>query len=84
MDMVTSEDEETGEVSTKRVYLPTIMNKKDIEDIYPCVTEKGVLYKNISIIKKYTGDNYTVVGNYKTINNAIENISINKQKIGYR
>lgn len=81
LDIVTNENEETGKVTTQRLYLPTIMQKKDIEDISPCVTKLGVLYKNMSIITKYTGESYTVVGNYKKLTNIINNKDI--KKIGF-
>ena len=72
VDIVISENLETEEVETQKLYLPTTLHKKDIEKAHPGVTAKGKLYKNITNLKTYSGENYTVVGNYKDINKEIE------------
>lgn len=82
IDIIKSEDEETGEITTQKLYLPTIMLKKDIEDICPYVTTQGSLYKNVTLIKKYNGENCTVVGNYKNVSNIVHD-HITTNPIGF-
>lgn len=82
IDIIIDHNEETDEIKTQKVYLPIIMKKKDIEDVFPAFTNKGKLYKNISGLKKYHADPFLVVGNYKDI---IKKIEINNDKpIGYK
>jgi len=83
LDIVLDENEETGEVVTQKLYLPSILRKKDIEDINPGVTSVGRLYKNISNISTYSGKTYTVVGNYIQLNKKIEETDYGPNKIGY-
>lgn len=82
IDIVISEDEEADTVETQKLYLPTLMYKKDIERVHPGVAATGRLYKNIATIKTYSGDSHTVVGNYKDISNRLEKIEC-VPKIGY-
>lgn len=73
LDIVIDENEETGDVTTQKLYLPSLIYKKDIEDINPAVCANGRLYKNISNISTYSGKNYVVVGNYKELNQKVIN-----------
>lgn len=83
LDIPTKIDDETGNViETKKVYVPSVMSIKDIEEIGPGITTKGKLYKNISMIGKYSGENQIVVGNYNDIVNMINKDKV-RYKIGY-
>lgn len=66
-----------------RLYIPTIIKKGDVEMVSPSITQKGKLYKNLSVIKTYSGDSHIVVGNYKKLSVIVENKYISKQ-IGYK
>ena len=82
LDIVISEDTETGEQVTKKLYLPTYVYKKDVEDVHPGVASSGRLYKNISTLSTYSGANYTIIGNYKDINKRL-NKDDRPTNIGY-
>lgn len=71
------------EEPSTRLYIPTIVKKGDIEMVSPNITQKGKLYRNLSIIKTYSGDSHMVVGNYIKLSKIVEDKYTNKQ-IGYR
>lgn len=74
-------DPESEEVT--RLYLPTILKKSDVENVTPNMTKVGKLYKNLSVIKTYSGDVHTIVGNYKKLSLEIKDRYISKN-IGYK
>ena len=71
---------EEGEVYESLVLqnftLPSIIKKERISYIEPYYTEKGRLYKNVSILTYDNGEKFKVVGNYNEFNKIIK-------KIGY-
>lgn len=72
-----------GSNTVTRLYLPTILKKTDIENVSPNITQKGKLYNTMSVLKTYSGDNHTVLGNYKKISEELKNKYISKN-IGYK
>lgn len=66
-----------------RLYLPAILKRSDVENISPNITQSGKLYKNLSVLKTYSGDTHTVIGNYKTLSALIKDKYISKN-IGYK
>ena len=77
-------DEEGNILRDTKVYLPSILNSKDIEEICPEVTSRGTLYKTFSVIKKYNGEQFTVMGNYNDLNIRLIGGTKNKVIHGYK
>lgn len=84
LDIVLSENKETGELKTQKLYVPSFITKKDIEEVHPGITSKGKLYKNITVIKKYSGEAITVFGNYKILKERINDKHLNRKRIGFK
>lgn len=66
-------DEETGEVYNELILqnftCPIELNPMRISYVEPFYSDKGKLFKNVSVITYDTGEKMKVVGNYKVIVN---------------
>ena len=74
---VSKQDEEGNEIGFTSLYLPSIIEPKDVQEITPEFTSSGKIYKNVSNIKYYSGDYSTVMGNYKELNKRFKKERIN-------
>jgi hypothetical protein len=57
------------------VYIPILVNKRDIECISPFITKTGRLYKNVSILETH-GKNRTIAENYMSLRKRMSCIKV--------
>lgn len=75
------EGELTQELVRSNFMLPTIVDPNDIVNFSPYFSVEGKLFKNVSVLEDRYGKTYKVVGNYKTLNQMMDNPI--RKPIGY-
>lgn len=71
-------DNEIIEVlSVKDATFPIVIEQSRVSGIQPYIGSNGKVFKNVSLIN-YDGDIIKVVGNYRTLDNNINNFNHNR------